>query len=251
MRIYAPGKFVFALLMLAACSPISTTVPAPSATEIVSPAAPKNPISHPAARSMDELRVIIYASNPAAPQYDPNSSAYAEFPEAVKQLSRPGPNAAEAAGDLANALTYPRQDSYLAAQALLALGTDITATTIVSLFGNLDPNNLHSQKPAALIYSIILLSSTGSRASCSVGNIGPLLWHSDPLVRSAAAFALERITGQDLVAGGYEIKITPSFLANSIPADMPEGDIVETARHWWNEQGAKINWHPGYGLCDP
>lgn len=200
--------------------------------------------------TIDGLRAIIYASNPESPQYDTKSIAYAKFPEAVKQLSTMS-NAVDAAGDLAGAINFPRQDSYLAAQALITLGTEITSTTIVTLFGNLDSSNLHNQKPEALIYSIILLSSTGNRASCAVRNIGPLLWHSDPKIRSAAAFALEKITQQDLVASQYEIEITPSFLANSIAADVPEGSIVKTARQWWNEKGSKINWHPSYGICDP
>ena len=121
----------------------------------------------------------------------------------------------------------------------------------MDLFENLDSSNLHNQKPEALIYSTILLSTTGNRASCAVGNIGPLLWNSDSTVRSAAAFALEKITGQDLVASQYEVVITPSFLSNSISADVPEGKIVGVARQWWNEQGSKINWHPSYGFCDP
>jgi len=149
------------------------------------------------------------------------------------------------------AITYPRQDSYLAAQALISLGPDITSTTIVTLFGNLGSSNLHNLKPDAVIYSIVLLSSTGNSASCAVGNIGPLLWNSDSKVRFAAAFALERITEQDLIASQYEIEITPSFMANSISADQPEGNITGAARQWWNEEGSKRNWHSSYGLCDP
>ena len=98
---------------------------------------------------------------------------------------------------------------------------------------------------------MVLLSSTGDRATCAVGNIGPLLWHSDAKVRAAAAFALEKITEQELVASPYEIEITPSFVADSISADEPEGRITGTARQWWNEQGSKVEWHSSYGLCDP
>ncbi len=160
-------------------------------------------------------------------------------------------NANDAAGDLALAITYPRPDSYLAAQALISLGPDITSTSIVTLFYNVDSSNLHNLKPDAIIYSVILLSSTGNKALCSVGNIGPLLWHPDSTVRSAAASALERISEQDFVANQYDIEITPSFMANSISADDPEGSITGTARQWWNEQGSKVKWHSSYGLCDP
>ena len=251
MSVETPAKFVFALLLLTACSPIFATTPAPLTAGIVSPTAAKISTPQRSARSMENLRAIIYASNPESLQYDPNSSVYAEFPEAVKQLAGMGPNAAEATGDLAAAITFPRQDSYLAAQALIALGPTMTGISIVTLFGNLDPGNLHNQKPEAIIYSAILLGSTGNYASCAVGNIGPLLWNSDAKIRSAAAFALASITGQDLVASQYKIEITPSFLANSIPADVPEGSIVGTAREWWNKEGSKVNWHSHYGLCDP
>jgi len=251
MNIQTSAKFIFALLLLTACSQLSATMKSPSATDIDLPTPTKISITQPSPRTIDDLRAIIYASNPESPHYDPKSTAYAEFPEAVKQLSTMGSNAVDAAGDLAIAITFPRQDSYLAAQALISLGPDITATTIVTLFANLDSNNLHKQKPEALINSIILLSSTGNRASCAVGNIGPLLWNSDSRVRSAAAFALERITEQDLVASQAEVEITPSFLANSISADEPKGNIVETARQWWDKQGSKTNWHPSYGICDP
>ena len=239
-------------IILVSCAPAAKVVPTETAvpTSTFTPVPPTPTITQTPTLTIDDIRAIIYASNPESPQYDPKSIAYAEFPEAVKQLSTMS-NAIDAAGDLAGAINFPRQDSYLAAQALIILGTDITSTTIVTLFSNLDSNYHPDQKPEALIYSIILLSNTGSKASCAVGNMGPLLWNSNSRVRSAAAFALERITEQDFVASQYEIKITPSFMANSISADEPEGSITETARQWWKEKGSKINWHPSYGMCDP
>ena len=245
MYLQKPIKFVFVLLLLTSCTPITTTGQPSPATEIVLPAATKTSDLQLSTQTVGDLRTIIYASNPESPQYDPKSSAYAEFPDAVHQLSM-SPNAVDAAGDLAIAITFPRQDAYLAAQTLIALGPDITSTTIVDLHWI-----LHNQKPEARIYSAILLSTTGDSASCAVGDIGPLLWDPDSTVRTAAAFALEKITKQDLIANQYEIVVTASFLANSIPADIPEGSIVGVARQWWNDQGSKINWHPSYGLCDP
>lgn len=240
-----PSKLVFVILLLSACTPIAVTVQPAQPTSIPTPAATKVSTPQLSAQTVDDLRTIIYASNPENPQYDPKSPAYAKFPEAVRQLSMRS-NAVDAAGDLAQAIGFPRQDSYLAAQTLIALGPDITGTTIVDLRWI-----LHNQKPEARIYSSILLSTTGDRASCAVGDIGPLLWDSDPTVRSAAAFALEKITKQDLVASRYEIIVTPSFLANSIPADTPMGTVSGTAKKWWIEQGSKVNWHPVYGACDP
>jgi hypothetical protein len=237
---------------LASCAPVAKVVPTETAipTSTLSPVLPTPTIAPTPTLTIDDIRAIIYASDPASPQYDLKSSAYAKFPDAVKQLSSMS-NAVDAAGDLAGAINFPRQDSYLAAQALITLGTEITSTTIVTLFSNLDSSYHPNQKPEALIYSLILLSSTGNSASCSVGNIGPLLWHSDSKVRSSAAFALEKITQQDLVASQYEIEITPFFLASSIFADEPEGSITGRARQWWNERGSKVKWHSSYGFCDP
>ena len=252
MKIKNIGKVLLVIFILVSCAPAGKVVPTETAipTLALPPILPTPMITLTPTLTIDDIRAIIYASNPESPQYDPKSIAYAEFPEAVKQLSMMS-NAIDAAGDLAGAINFPRQDSYLAAQALITLGTDITSTTIVTLFSNLDSNYHPNQKPEALIYSIILLSSTGSRASCAVGNIGPLLWHSDSKVRSAAAFALEKITEQDQIASQYEIEITHSFMANSISADEPEGSITGTARQWWNEQGSKVKWHSSYGFCDP
>lgn len=252
MKIKNIGTSLLVVFILVSCAPaakiVQTETTPPALTlPLVRPAPAITPIP---TLTIDDIRAIIDASNPESPQYDPKSIAYAEFPEAVKQLSKMS-NAFDAAGDLAGAINFPRQDSDLAAQALIALGTDITSTTIVTLFSNLDSSYHPNQKPEALVYSLILLSSTGNKASCAVGNIGPLLWHPDSRVRSAAAFALEKITEQGFVAKEYEIEITPSFMANSIPADEPEGRITEAARQWWNKQGSKVRWHSGYGLCDP
>ncbi len=202
--------------------------------------------------TFDNLRSIIYASNPESPQYDPSSAAYAEFPEAIRELTTLIRNSlADNADDLAIASTFPRHDAYLATQALLSLGPDRTSTTIALLFSKLDAGNLHNLNPDAVVYSVILLGSTGKDARCAVGNIGPLLWSANSAVRSAAAITLERITEADLVASQYEIEITPSFTANSVPADQPEGSVVAKARLWWKTNGSMVNWHPSYDLCDP
>jgi len=252
MKIKNTVSILLVAFLLVSCAPAAKVVPTEAAisTSTLPAVPPTQPITLTPTLTIDDIRAIIYASSPESPQYDPKSTVYAEFPEAIKQLSRM-PNAVDAAGDLAIAITYPRQDVHLAAQALITLGTDITSTTIVTLFGNLDSSYYPNQKPEALIYSIILLSSTGNRAACAVGNIGPLLWNSDSRVRSAAAFALERITEQNLIASQYEIEIKPSFMANSIAEDEPGGSISGTARRWWNEQGSKVKWHSSYGFCDP
>lgn len=158
--------------ILASCTPEYNVVQTETAipTSTFTPVPPTPTITPTPRLTIDDIRAIIYASNPESPKYDPTSSEYAEFPEVVKKLSTM-PDAIDAAIDLAIAITYPRQDSYLAMQTLISLGIDITSTTIVILFGNLDSSYYPNQKPEALIYSIILLGSTGNRASCAVGNI--------------------------------------------------------------------------------
>jgi len=233
-------QFLVFCWLFAACTP--HTVIAPTVSE--RPTITKS--SNSPTPSVNVLGDIIWASDPSLPQYNPKSSAFAEFPQAVQQISEMGADAIDAAGELAVAIRFPRQDSYLAAQALLKLGPDITESTIPLLL-----DNLRDEKPETRIYSLILLGSIGSRASCAIGDMAPLLWDADPYVRSATALALEKITEENLIENEYEIPITSSFLADSVPADTLENRVVERARSWWNEQGSKANWHPSYGICDP
>jgi hypothetical protein len=243
MRLLSPyAKFFLAfVLVLSACTaPPVPLPPIPSSPLPPSPVPPSPPLS------VDDLSAILWASDPGLPQYDPKSAAYAAFPQAVQQLAGMGPGAVDAADDLAVAIRYPRPNSYLAAQALLALGPDITSTLLPLLI-----DNLHHPKPDVRIYSVILIGIVGKNASCAVGNIGPLLWDPDPSVRTAAALALDKSLEKKLLDAQYEIAISPAFLAESVPADSPAGSIVGTAQKWWTEQGSRVNWHPSYGLCDP
>jgi len=194
---------------------------------------------------LDDLIKIIYASDPNSPLYDPESNSYAEFPNVMQQLSGMGPEAIDAASHIALAISFPREDSYLAAQTLVSLGADITVTTLPTLI-----DNLHRQSPAPRLYSAIVLGRVGKAASCSVGDIGPLLWDADPSVRSAAAYALARITGEDLFLDSTMVSVEP-ISSQSIVPDIPEGKIVGNARKWWTAEGSMVNWHPGYDLCDP
>jgi len=194
---------------------------------------------------VDGLIQIIEASDPASPKFDPASVAYTEFPDTLKQLAALNSSSNNAASMLAYAMDFPRQDSFLAAQALISLGPDWVATDLPALIGY-----LHDQRPGIRMYSAIVLSITGKNGSCSLGNIGPLLWDSDPYVRTSAAIAVQGITGKELIADAYAI--TPDDLSiKPVSADIPEENIVGAARAWWTEQGSKVNWHPGYDLCDP
>ncbi len=243
MRMQQRSWLPLALLVLTACVPISTGSQSASPTGI--PLSTINAGPEPATRSLDELTRIIWASDPELAQYDPQSEDYARFPEAVRQLGAMGIEGVDGADDLAVAIRFPRPDSYLAAQSLLAMGPEITGTTIPILFDDLERPN-----PEVRIYAAILLASVGPRGSCAVGNIHTLLWASDPRVRSAGTIALEDLTGRDLVDTKYQIVIEPTFLANRITPDLPNGEVAGRAREWWLKEGSKINWHPRYGICD-
>jgi hypothetical protein len=235
VRIFWWGFLSLSLASYQPQFPPPTATSIPTRTRIIAPT-----------QTVDELIEIIYKSDPDLRQYDPESGAYAAFPDALEELSAMGTGAIDTVSDLAVAVRFPRSDSYLAAQTLLELGPELTKLGIPILI-----DNLHHQKPDTHIYSAILIGSVGDEASCAVGEIAPLLWDSDSRVRSAVALALEKITEEELVPSQYEILITPSFMANSLPEDFPEGQIVVGARTWWNEQGSKTDWHSSYGVCDP
>mgnify|MGYP000283039203 CR=1 FL=1 len=221
--------------MLASCTLATTIVPTKTVVPTLTPV-----------QSVESLIEMIYISDPTLPQYNPDAVAYSRFPEIVQQIGNMGIDGIDAASHLAAAIRFPRPDSYLAAQALLKMGGEVTITTVPVLVDNLDDT-----KPNTRIYSVILLASVGKPSSCAIGKIAPLLWDTDPSVRTSAALAIETITEQDFVASEYEIEIMPSFTSDMIFPDTPEGKIVEKARNWWNEQGSKINWHSTYGTCDP
>jgi len=195
--------------------------------------------------TVDDLVQILYASDPDSKYYIDNSSEFAEFSHALEQLSDMGTGAIDAASMIAKAISFPRRDSYMAAEALLSLGPDIASTTIPILL-----DNLNSQRSEVRAYSTFVLASIGGPASCAVAEISHLLWDTDMFVRAAAAIALDNITGVDLVEEYY--KFIPEEHVNlSMPGDDPEGSITNYARIWWEETGSNINWHPDYGLCDP
>ena len=229
------------LIILVACAPLK------KATQPTITTLPTNPVNLPtlsASLSADELGNIIEASNPLSSTYDTGSPDYAEFQNAIQALVGMGLQAVDAVDDLAVALAFPRPDAYLAGQALIELGPDITATDLPWLL-----DNLLNSKPEVRMYSVIVLGSIGKNASCGVGKIGPLLWDSDAYVRSATASTLESITGKQLVQNSY--LVTPDLLSAAVQADTPEGKVVGDARTWWTNQGSKVNWHPSYDLCDP
>jgi len=183
------------------------------------------------AEPFDGIVATLEVSDPKSLTYNPNSSAFAAFPQAVRQLAARNAPENNGASMLAYALTFPRPDSYLAAQALITLGPDWTMTTAPILFDSLlDP------RARVRLYALLALGTVGRQGACAVGHIGPLLWDPDPYVRSAAAQALSSITEKDLLPAGHEF--TPQPLSESpVLADIPKGTIAGMAKKWWNDQG--------------
>ena len=246
-------KVLFVLILLpTACTsmagvitPTATVQPTPIPTKPPLPTATTTSIPLHYVDPVDGLIQIIEASDPVSPKYDPGSAAYAEFPDTLKQLAALNSSSNNAASMLAYAMGFPRQDSILAAQEIISLGPDWAATDLPTLI-----NYLKNKRPEVRMYSAIVLSIIGDKGSCSLGNIGPVLWDADPYVRTSAALAIQGITGKELVAEPYTI--TPDHLSSSpVAADIPEGQITGAARTWWTESGSKVNWHPSYDLCDP
>jgi hypothetical protein len=248
---------------LAGCAPITPTqtpvtatmtpavkptlVPQASPTVVNTKAAPTvNPSRSPdlSALTVDELVEIIYASDPTLPQYDPVSKAYAEFENALKELSSRGPEAIDGASAMAYAIAYPRQDANLAAQALLSLGPEIGSTTLPILIGH-----LRDVRAEPRLYSLMVVSRLDEKAACAVGEIGPLLWDTDASVRFMAAYSIEKLTGKEVLPKEARVKPEP-LTPDSILSDMPEGKLTGKARSWWTQEGSKTDWHSAYGMCD-
>ena len=197
------------------------------------------------ANAVDGATALLEVSDPASPTYDPHSNDYAQFARALAKLALLNSPENNAASMLAYAITFPRPDSYLAAQFLISLGPAVDGTTV----GQLLPS-LKDPRPRARLYTVLVIGNAGNQASCALGQVAPLLWDSDPYVRSATAQAMFNITGRALLPDGT--RFTPQPLtANPVPPDLPPGSLTNPARAWWDEQGSKINWHPSYDLCDP
>ncbi|MFQ6102578.1 MAG: HEAT repeat domain-containing protein [Anaerolineae bacterium] len=197
------------------------------------------PRSTPTPPPMEQLIAILEASDPEAPNYDPESD---EFWFATSELVKLGPEAAPAAPALARALRYPRRDSYMAGKALVAIGpaAEVAIPELVEALKN--------DRPIVRRYAAFVLGIIGESSKCAVPEIAELLWDSDGWVRSAAAGALDAITGIDLV--DETLELDPSH-PGGIFADEPEGTITGEARTWWIEKGQYLDWSDESALCDP
>ncbi len=201
--------------------------------------------STPTPLPLEELIAILEASDPALVDYDDlePSEGFADFIFAVNELRELGPAAAAAAPALARALQFPRRDADVACPALVAIGPS-AEIAIPELTDALKSDYANARRDAAYVLGII-----GERSKCAVPDIAPLLWDSDPFVRSAAAGALDKITGIDLVAKIYDLD--PASDPCSVFGDSDGGEISGEACSWWTEEGQYLDWTEGAALCDP
>lgn len=262
------GLYITLFLLMSACSGGSQApfTPSPTLTRIPNSvhinAPPRQPMTSTTEPSVDALATpsltfspnlsvadlidIIEVSDPQSRTYDPKSTAYAQFQDAIRQVAQIGSsNAIDIPSILSYAINFALPDPYFTAQALITLGPDAATNTLPTLIGN-----VQSQNSGVRLASTIILGTAGHSGACAVGHIGPLLWDPDPRVRSAAAWAISRITGENVGQTMGDISTNP-LTFNSVPEDTPEGSIAGTARNWWNVQGSKVNWHPHYDICDP
>jgi HEAT repeat protein len=187
-----------------------------------------NPRPTPTATSLEQLIAILQ---------DPES---ADFWFATTELAEMGPAAAPAAKILAKALRYPRRDSYMAGIALVSMGP-AAGPAIPELVQALEDN-----RSGVRLFAAFILGTIGQSAKCAVPELALRLWDTDPWVRTAAAGALDAITGIDLVAEVYEL--VPS-VPGSVAGDEPEGYITGKARAWWIGEGQYMDWAGESDLC--
>jgi hypothetical protein len=172
--------------------------------------------------STQELIVII--KDPEAP----------DFLTAVNELSRRGPEASEAAPDLAQALMYPRRDSFIVSDALAVMGTEGKAAIPYLLMALKNDRALVREK------AVYNLGVIGKDAQCSVEEIALLLWDEDGFVRVSAAIALDKITGEELVY---------SYSAGGDEFDGDKFFFSKKARSWWEKTGTYYDWSSDNQNC--
>jgi hypothetical protein len=203
--------YVGSMLCLSACSTLASVTPTPMPIE--------------------QLIAIVKASNPDAPS---NTSESADFGFATSELARWGPAAAPAAPVLAQALQYRRRDSYMAAYALVEIGSAASPAVpeLIIALGN--------DSPSVRECSAFVLGIIGKPSTRAVPALARLLWDPDKFARTAAAAAIDSITGISLLSSERQ-ELDPANPC-SVMADEPEGSIVGKARAWWLEEGQYSNW---------
>ncbi len=182
--------------------------------------------------SLEQLTAIVE---------DPASS-HEDFAFATSQMIEMGPLAVAAAPALARSMGYVRHDSYLGAQVLMLMGPEAEQVIPQMM------RYLSHDKTIIRSDAITILGAIGPSARCAVPLVAERLWDKDPGVRTAAATALERIAGVDVVETVSEVSLSPPAPGSPF-ADDPEGSIAGEARVWWQETGQYLDWSDQPGNC--
>lgn len=156
-----------------------------------------------------------------------------EFAMATKELAEMGSEAAPASELLADALSFPRRDSYTAGIALISIGKNsLPACSGLRIA-------LSDERSKVRIYAAAALGAIGKSAEGAVPDLANHLWDEDAWVRTAATGALEQIVRVDLLPNVYELDSTNP---GSVSADEPNGRLSSEARRWWSETGKGMEW---------
>jgi hypothetical protein len=243
MKIQTSIKPLFLLtLVLTACNPAAGVI-TPTAT-VQSTTLPTNtslptttttgiPLQY--VDPVDGLIQIIEASDPASPKYDPGSAAYAEFPDTLKQLAALNSSSNNAASMLAYAMGFPRQDSNLAAQALISLGPIWAATDLPDLI-----TYLTNQRPEIRMYSAIIFPGEYRTRPLGSGSLCP---HCGSIGDTRDY--------RDEVSPGYLYGHPRSFIVRSGGCRYPRGENRRGCEDVVDGPGIKGQLAPGLRFLRP
>ena len=163
-----------------------------------------------------------------------------EFAMATNELAEMGNEAAPASESLANALSFPRRDSYTVGVALISIGENALSACPGLRIA------LSDERPEVRLYAAAALGAIRRGAEGAVPDLAGHLWDDDAWVRTAVSGALEEIVGLDFLPEVYELDTTKP---GSVSADEPNGRLSSEARRWWLETGKGMEWSD-QGYCE-
>jgi hypothetical protein len=178
-----------------------------------------------------------------------NADTRYELADAMNQVARYGPEAAEAVPSLLCFLRDSPSSSDVvipAVNALAAIGPP-AAEAVPDLIELLQDDYGPIRAQAAYA-----LGSIGKLARCSVPALATLLWDSDSHVQMNAAGALDVIAGVDLVTEVHEPRPGRPAKLQQGWSEADRERIMSKAQQWWEETGQYLEWdvHPDYCSLD-
>lgn len=168
---------------------------------------------------------------------DPNSE---RFMDAVNEGLRRTNDYRIIAPTLAQSLQLPRRDSYIAGIALISMREKALYAIPYLEAAIINDNS------TVRAYALLALGTIGKSSGCSMPQIAKLLYDKDPIVRAAAANAMELISVMDLVNASF--KFDPAF-PNILPEDTPDNLAIKQAIEWWSDEGEFMEWSGSSDLC--